>query len=99
MTYIPCVFLRARRVCKFLHSAVALQLRLALNSRYHKVSDITSSLIEEMTHALSAEALADNVPLEAVLVDHVGHSRTLVSTSELAKFPFEGSKLTPIPHR
>ena len=80
--YISCLFLHVRSLCMTCDEVVVLQLRLALDSWNHEVSNITSSLVEEVAHALSTEALADNIPLEAVLVDHVGHSSAVVSTSE-----------------
>ena len=51
-----------------------LQLRLVFGSGLHHLSDVAGGLVEEEGHALAAEVLADDVELDAVLVDHVGHS-------------------------
>ena len=57
-----------------------LQLRSwCLQSRHHYVSDITGRFIEEEGHAVRAEALANNVELYAVLVDHICNSAVVVS--------------------
>jgi len=74
MTYVARLFLQAQTRWIHCHNRSILQLGLALDSRYHEVSDVAGSLVEVVAHALGAEALADNVPLKTVLVDHISHS-------------------------
>lgn len=53
------------------------RLQLGLVSRHgsaHHIPNITRRLIEEESHALATQVLADDVELHAVLVDHVGDS-------------------------
>lgn len=47
-------------------------LKLGLQLRTHDLLDIHRGLVEEESHALTSQALADDVELDALLVDHVG---------------------------
>lgn len=54
--------------------------------------DVLRGLIEEEGHALGAEALADNVELDAVLVDHVCHSARRKNQSASASLEKQHSR-------
>ena len=61
---------------------MVLQLRLWLLERLqHHVPNISSSFTEVEAHAFTAETLAYNVELDAILVDHVGNSVVIVVSS------------------
>src|SRR5215469_5617589 len=88
----------------FHDNLVVLQLRLWLLERLqHHVPDIPSGLTEIEAHTLTAETLAHNVELDAILVDHVGNSVVIVVSFQLLLRPTilipKRDKLTHNPHQ
>jgi hypothetical protein len=56
------------------------KLRLrCLESSHHQITNIASSLVEIEAHTLRAETLANNVELNAILVDYVSKTPTVVN--------------------
>lgn len=47
----------------------------------HDVADVASGLVEVEGHALGTEVAGDDVELDAVLVDHVGHSAEKIKSA------------------
>lgn len=61
---------------------VNLQLGLFGDGRQHEVTHVLCSLVEVVRHAVTAEVLADDVELDAVLVDHICDTVTMLVNVE-----------------
>ena len=59
----------------------SLESRLGRALALHDGADILGGFVQVEGHTLGAEVLADNVELDAVLVDHVGHAAKIVSSN------------------
>lgn len=100
-TYVQTIFHPSIHPSSFFF-LLSLQLSLLRgHRRAHHVPDITRRLVEVERHALAAEVLADDVELDAVLVDHVGDSAEKNKKSvknNSANTRKCGQKLTPNRH-